>query len=56
MRLLVEQKNGYTLSGLYHSGIRDDLVSAFKVQHMAWWVDVGTHPRQKYNLREDQSF
>ena len=34
--LLVEQQNGYSLSGLYHTGIRDDPISAFKVQHMAW--------------------
>ena len=30
LRLLVERQNGYSMSGLYHTGIRDDPVQAFK--------------------------
>ena len=43
MRKLIEQKNGYSTSGLYHSGVRDNPVSAFKVQHMAWRVSRRIH-------------
>ena len=56
LRLLVERQNGYSMSGLYHTGIRDDPVQAFKVQHMAWRVKADAHPQQKYHLREDHLF
>ena len=36
VRVLVDQQNGYSMSGLYHTGIRDDPIQSFKVQHMIW--------------------
>ena len=56
MRKLIEQTNGYSTTGLYHSGVRDDPVSAFKVQHMAWRVNVDPHPMTKYTLSENDLF
>eukprot|EP00439_Symbiodinium_sp_Y106_P055049 s1091_g7.t1 len=56
MRKLIEQKNGYSTSGLYHSGVRDNPVSAFKVQHMAWRVKTDPHPMTKYTLSENDLF
>ena len=54
--MLVEQKDGYSTNGLYHTGIRDELVSAFQVQHMAWRVDADPHPRVNYTLSEGDLF
>ena len=56
MRMLIQQKDGYSTSGLYHSGVRDDPVSAFKVQHMAWRVKVDPHRMTKYTLSENDLF
>ena len=56
MRELIEQKGGYSTCGLYHTGVRDELVSAFKVQHMAWRVNVDPHPMIKYTLSENDLF
>ena len=56
MRMLIQQKDGYSTSGLYHSGVRDDPVSAFKVQHMAWRAKVDPHPITKYTLSENDLF
>ena len=56
LRLLVEQQNGYATSGLYHTGIRDDPIQSFKVQHMVWRVQADAHPQQKYYLKEEHMF
>ena len=56
LRLLTEQQNGYGYSGLYHTGIRDDPVQSFKVQHMIWRVPADAHPQQKYSLKEEHMF
>ena len=56
MRKLIEQKNGYPTSGLYHSGVRGNPVSAFKVQHMAWHVKTDPHPMTRYTLSENDLF
>ena len=56
MRMLVEQKDGYSTNGHYHSGIRDELFSAFKVRRMAWRVAADPDPRVKYTLSEGDLF
>ena len=59
LRMLIKQKHGYGYSGFYHSSVRDyenDPISAFKVQHMNWRVDVPPHAGVKYHLSEDDLF
>ena len=56
MRMLIQQKDGNSTSGFYHSGVRDDPVSAFKVQHKAWRANVDPHPMTKCTLSENDLF
>eukprot|EP00439_Symbiodinium_sp_Y106_P059878 s1892_g8.t2 len=59
LRMLIKQKHGYGYSGFYQSSVRDyenDPISAFKVQHMNWRVDVPPHAGVKYHLSEDDLF
>ena len=50
---LADQQNRYTLTGLYHDGIRLDEISSFKVQHMYFRVRVPHHNHMKHNFSEE---
>ena len=48
--MLKDQRNSYSYTGFFHTGIRDievDPVGFFKVQHMSWRVAVPPHAHQK---------
>eukprot|EP00439_Symbiodinium_sp_Y106_P030437 s1316_g3.t1 len=56
LRVLVDQRNGYSYSGLYHTGIRDDPIPSFKCQHMIFRAQADAHPQQKYFLKEEHMY
>ena len=59
MRMFGDQVEGYSYTGLYHTGIRDESyepVLAFKVQHMNWRARMEPHPAQKFSLSEKNLF
>ena len=56
LRVLVDQRNGYSYSGFYHTGIRDDPIPSFKCQHMIFRAQADAHPQQKYFLKEEHMY
>ena len=48
LRVLVDQRNGYSYSGFYHTGIRDDPIPSFKCQHMIFRAQADAHPQHMY--------
>ena len=53
--MLKDQRNSYSYTGFFHTGIRDievDPVGFFKVQHMSWRVAAPPHAHQKFHLFE----
>ena len=56
LRVLVDQRNGYSYSGFYHTGIRDDPIPSFKCQHMIFRAQADAHPQQKYSLKEEHMY
>ena len=57
--MLKDQRNSYSYTGFFHTGIRDievDPVGFFKVQHMSWRVAAPPHAHQKFHLSETALF
>ena len=52
----MDQRNGYSYSGFYHTGIRDDPIPSFKCQHMIFRAQADAHPQQKYFLKEEHMY
>ena len=57
--MLKDQRNSYSYTGFFHTGIRDievDPVGFFKVQHMSWRVAAPPHAHQKFHLSKTALF
>ena len=51
LRVLVDQRNGYSYSGFYHTGICDDPIPSFKCQHMIFRVQALILSRNIFSKR-----